>query len=116
MSAAAFLNDLSDRELAYVFVYQRASYLPEQQDQILDEIARRNLTVESLAALVRQPVHQSRGGGCELCGTHREQIDEACVICGFIPGTIRDNRGARGFSWTKLPVVLLDVFTALPFF
>ncbi|MBC7000852.1 hypothetical protein [Cytophaga sp. FL35] len=126
-SLKEFLQNLTDREIAFFFKYRRTELMPESQEKIQSEIENRNLTDFALAELTK-PIGETELENCPRCGSNLfQEIKETelrstkyggyeveinsrkCRICSYNPQMdkpinwkVRLDRFLGKYSWTKL--------------
>lgn len=122
-----FLQNLTDKELAFFSKYRRTEFMPESQAKIHSELKNRNLTDSKITELTK-PVGQTELENCPRCGSSNfQELNETelratkyggyeveinsrkCRICGYNPQMdkpinwkVRLDRFLGKYSWTKL--------------
>lgn len=126
-SLTEFLQNLTDKELAFFSKYRRTEFMPESQEKIQSEIESRNLTELNITELTK-PIEQMDLNNCHRCGSNLFQEikktelrstryggyeveinSRKCRICGYNPYVdkplnwkVRLNRFLGIYSWKKL--------------
>jgi hypothetical protein len=101
-AAAAFIQSLTDEELAFVYKYKYKGYLPPTQTEIRLQLARRLLTEERVESIITRVLDNPANIHCPRCNSDK-RLEESphCAVCGCdtIEARIERHTGLRILRW-----------------